>query len=167
MCLSCLLRVLFLYIKTPYNTCLSIVGIEFIRKLIREEKCRITRQYVKYFIKALNLRRGKFSLLLDVWCVTRIRIRLIICCCTLRFLGTYGVRCFLFGIVWLMPSSVMWLLQVWAGDKLGREIQRRWSVIRFCLQYTIWRERSGRCFQGKERPIVHIHYLFLGLYIFG
>ena len=73
----------------------------------------------------------------------------------------------LFGLLWVMPQSVIDLLSSWQGSFSGHRSIDLWRVVPHCVLCCIWRERNSRCFEGKEQSISELfffdNYLFLNL----
>jgi hypothetical protein len=67
----------------------------------------------------------------------------------------------LFGIVWVMPRTILELLDCWQGCFGKHRNFMIWRVIPHCLMWCIWRERNGRSFENCERSYVEIKYFFL------
>uniref|UniRef100_A0A2N9GHH3 Uncharacterized protein n=1 Tax=Fagus sylvatica TaxID=28930 RepID=A0A2N9GHH3_FAGSY len=54
----------------------------------------------------------------------------------------------LFGVSWVMPSSVLELLACWQG-RFGRHCSSEiWNAIPHCLMWCLWSERNARTFEG-------------------
>ena len=67
----------------------------------------------------------------------------------------------LFGVTWVMPISVLDLLECWQGS-FGRHRNSSISrVVPHCLMWCIWRERNGCSFEDCERSYVEIKLFFL------
>ena len=56
----------------------------------------------------------------------------------------------LFGVHWVMHSSVRGLLLNWGGFPIGRKREKAWKVALLCLFWSIWRERNRRAFENCE-----------------
>uniref|UniRef100_A0A2N9IMT1 Reverse transcriptase zinc-binding domain-containing protein n=1 Tax=Fagus sylvatica TaxID=28930 RepID=A0A2N9IMT1_FAGSY len=67
----------------------------------------------------------------------------------------------LFGVVWVMPRTILELLECWQGCFGKHRNILIWRVIPHCLMWCIWRERNGRSFENCERSYVEIKYFFL------
>ena len=67
----------------------------------------------------------------------------------------------LFGFQWVMPEGVMELLDCrWFGS--GRsKTKKLWKSIIHCVFWCLWWERNYRAFEGKERHMLEIKWLFL------
>jgi hypothetical protein len=56
----------------------------------------------------------------------------------------------LFGVEWVMPSSVLDLLSGW-GTLMGRgPVFRIWKQVPFCVLWSLWRERNSKLFEDVE-----------------
>jgi hypothetical protein len=59
----------------------------------------------------------------------------------------------LFGVEWVMASSVLELLSGW-GTLLGRgTVNRIWKQVPLCVLWGLWRERNSRLFEDVEVPV--------------
>ena len=56
----------------------------------------------------------------------------------------------LFGLSWVLPSSVRELLSSWHGSFLGRKRKKVSRAALLCLFWTVWKERNNRVFDNKE-----------------
>ena len=56
----------------------------------------------------------------------------------------------LFGVQWVMHSSVRGLLLSWGDFLVGRKRKKAWKVTPLCLFWSIWRERNRRTFENCE-----------------
>ena len=56
----------------------------------------------------------------------------------------------LFGLSWVLPSSVRELLSSWHGSFLGRKRKKVSQAALLCLFWTVWKERNNRVFDNKE-----------------
>lgn len=57
-------------------------------------------------------------------------------------------------------------LKAWESVKVSRRLRKQWVKTPHCVWWSIWKEQKGRCFEGKERGLVHFVFLFLGLLFF-
>jgi len=56
----------------------------------------------------------------------------------------------LFGVEWVMPSSVVDLLSAW-GTLLGRgPVHCIWKQVPLCVLWGLWRKRNSRIFEDVE-----------------
>jgi hypothetical protein len=56
----------------------------------------------------------------------------------------------LFGVEWVMPSSVLDLLSGWS-TLLGRSpVLRFWKRVPLCVMWGLWHERNSRLFENME-----------------
>ena len=51
----------------------------------------------------------------------------------------------LFGVPWVLPSTVKDVLLSWHGSFVGR-LKKVWYAAPLCLFWTVWRERNSRAF---------------------
>jgi len=74
----------------------------------------------------------------------------------------------LFGVEWVMPSSVFDLLSGW-GTLLGRgTVNRIWKQVPLGVLWSLWRERNSKLFEDVEVPVgtlcrnvLHILYIWV------
>ena len=66
----------------------------------------------------------------------------------------------LFGIYWVMPMSVLGLMDCWQGNLGGHRNIDIWRVVAHCLMWCIWRECDARSFEDYESTIVELKLLF-------
>ena len=52
----------------------------------------------------------------------------------------------LFGVQWVMHSSVKRNLLGWHGSFVGKKREKAWTTAPLCLMWTIWKERNRRAF---------------------
>ena len=57
-----------------------------------------------------------------------------------------------FGIHWVMPGSVAGLLSSW-HQWLGKHNSNIWNLIRGCLMWIVWLERTCRSFENMEKML--------------
>ena len=67
----------------------------------------------------------------------------------------------LFGVSWVMPRTIVELLECWQGCFGKHRNFLIWRVIPHCLMWCIWHQRNGRSFENCERSYVEIKYFFL------
>ena len=67
----------------------------------------------------------------------------------------------LFGVLWVMPRSVVEMLECWQGNFGKHRNCLIWRVVPHCLIWSIWREQNGRSFEDCERSYVEIKLFFL------
>ena len=80
----------------------------------------------------------------------------------------------LFGVEWVMPSSVVDLLSAW-GTLLGRgPVHRIWKQVPLCVLWGLWRERNSRLFEDVEvqvgalcRNVLNMLYLWVSAHSLG
>jgi hypothetical protein len=62
----------------------------------------------------------------------------------------------LFGVEWVMPQSVLELLNSW-GPAIGcGHVKEAWRLAPLCLLWCIWRERNARLFEDVETSMVEL-----------
>ena len=66
----------------------------------------------------------------------------------------------LFGVSWVMPQSVVGLLDCWQGRFGCHRNGYIWLMVPHCLLWCLWREKNSRCFEDKERPISNLKLFF-------
>ena len=66
----------------------------------------------------------------------------------------------LFGVNWVMPSSVVGLFACWQGHFGHLRNGVIWKIVPPCLMWCIWNERNNRCFEDSERAMPDIKLLF-------
>uniref|UniRef100_A0A7N2KTR2 Reverse transcriptase zinc-binding domain-containing protein n=1 Tax=Quercus lobata TaxID=97700 RepID=A0A7N2KTR2_QUELO len=67
----------------------------------------------------------------------------------------------LFGVCWIMPSSVVGLFACWQGHFGRLHNGVIWKVVPLCLMWCIWKERNSRCFEDSERAMPDLKLLFI------
>jgi hypothetical protein len=80
----------------------------------------------------------------------------------------------LFGVEWVMPSSVLDLLSAW-GTLLGHDSAIRiWKQVPLCILWGLWRERNTRLFEDVEvtvgtlcRNVLNMLYLWVSAHSSG
>ena len=72
------------------------------------------------------------------------------------------MMCFLFGVHWVMPRSVVELLTSWSRKFHRPKTKVLWSMIPHCLMWIIWseRKRNNCTFEGNERSIHELKHFF-------
>ena len=66
----------------------------------------------------------------------------------------------LFGVNWVMPSSVVGLFACWQGHFGHLCNGVIWKIVPPCLMWCIWNERNNRCFEDSERAMPDMKLLF-------
>ena len=61
----------------------------------------------------------------------------------------------LFGIKWVVPSSVVDLLFCWY-HWLGKHNSDIWDLVPSCLMWTIWTKRNRRSFENERKTMVQL-----------
>ena len=56
----------------------------------------------------------------------------------------------LFGVSWVLPSSVREALLGWFGPCVGKERKKVWFSAPLCLFWIVWKERNSRAFENEE-----------------
>jgi len=80
----------------------------------------------------------------------------------------------LFGVEWVMPSSVLDLLSGWS-TLLGRgPVLRIWKQVPLCVMWGLWHERNSRLFENMEisvgalcRNVLKMLYLWVSAHSSG
>jgi hypothetical protein len=67
----------------------------------------------------------------------------------------------LVGITWVMPYSVIALLESWRGFIGARRSRDVWGAAPACLMWCIWREQNQHTFEGVELSLPNLKFLFL------
>ena len=78
---------------------------------------------------------------------------LLLFCPIAHSLWMYMLR--LFGINWVMPSSVVDLLFSWY-HWLGKHSSNIWDLVPGCLMWTIWTKWNRRPFEDEEKTVVQL-----------
>ncbi|RVW16810.1 putative ribonuclease H protein [Vitis vinifera] len=71
----------------------------------------------------------------------------------------------LFGVQWVMHSSVKNHLLGWHGSFVGKKRKKAWRAAPLCLMWTIWRERNRRAFDDMEKNDQDIKSIFLYTFV--
>ncbi|RVW13852.1 hypothetical protein CK203_079439 [Vitis vinifera] len=71
----------------------------------------------------------------------------------------------LFGVQWVMHSSVKRNLLGWYGSFVGKKREKAWKTAPLCLMWTIWKERNRRAFDDVERNDQDIKSIFLYTFV--
>ena len=90
--------------------------------------------------------------------------RCCLCCCNAESVDHLLLFCliahslwmymlWLFGIVWVMPSSVVDLLFCWY-HWLGKHSSDIWDLVPSCLMWTIWTEWNWRSFKDEGKTVI-------------
>ena len=56
----------------------------------------------------------------------------------------------LFGVSWVLPSSIREALLGWLGPCVGKERRKVWRSAPLCLFWIVWKERNSRAFENVE-----------------
>ena len=67
----------------------------------------------------------------------------------------------LVGITWVMPYSVIALLESWRGFIGARRSRDVWGAAPACLMWCIWQEQNQRTFEGVKLSLLNLKFLFL------
>lgn len=74
----------------------------------------------------------------------------------------------LFGVSWVLTSSVGETLLSWHGSFMSRKRKKVWQVAHLCLFWTMWKERNNRAFDNEEHLDQGIKVAFLSnLWVWG
>lgn len=65
------------------------------------------------------------------------------------------------GVPWVMPISVLGLLESWRRWSGGSSMGTIWKAILLNLMWGIWREHNAHCFDDRETSIAKLKYLVL------
>ena len=89
-----------------------------------------------------------------------------ICCFIALSLQIFGLFFFaLFGIVLVMPKSVIDFLECWQGHFRCYKVAKVWQVISLRILWTLWHKSCRRKFDGVEWPTFVIEeFLLRSLY---
>jgi hypothetical protein len=68
----------------------------------------------------------------------------------------WNMVCQLFGVMWVMPSSVTDCLGSWRTQKGNRTVMQTWRMVPLCVMWCIWRERNARIFEDRELGILEL-----------
>ena len=71
----------------------------------------------------------------------------------------------LFGVQWVMHSSVKRNLLGWYGSFVGKKREKAWKTAPLCLMWTIWKERNRRAFDDVERNDQDLKSIFLYTFV--
>jgi hypothetical protein len=66
-----------------------------------------------------------------------------------------------FGVLWVMSSNVVELLQCWKTQGQGQSNEAIWKVIPTLLMQSIWRERNRCLFKDRESNVLKLKSFFL------
>ena len=72
----------------------------------------------------------------------------------------------LFGVCWVMPTSVVGLLASWQGRFGHHRNGDIWMVVPHCLMWCIWKERNSRCFEDNDCSMLDLKLLFFRTLIY-
>ena len=67
----------------------------------------------------------------------------------------------LFEVSWVMPRSVLDLLECWQGSFGGHRNGKIWRAVPHCLMWCLWREQNRRNFKDCEQSFIEIKLIFL------
>ena len=84
---------------------------------------------------------------------------LFLVCIKVRML--WNVIFALFGVHWVLHSSMKGNLLGWHGSFVGKRREKAWKAAHLCLMWTLWKERNVRAFNDVERSDQAIKYSFL------
>jgi hypothetical protein len=68
----------------------------------------------------------------------------------------WNMVCQLFGVMWVMPDSVMDCLGSWRAQKGNRTVLQTWRMVPLCVMWCIWRERNARNFEDREIGLLEL-----------
>ena len=69
--------------------------------------------------------------------------------------------------VWTMPKHTADLMSYWMKRGGSKSQKKWWRIIPSCIWWSVWRERNGRCFEDKIRPVHDVKWNCLETLIFG
>ncbi|RVW36606.1 hypothetical protein CK203_072835 [Vitis vinifera] len=64
----------------------------------------------------------------------------------------------LFGVHWVLHSSMKGNLLGWHGSFVGKRREKAWKAAHLCLMWTLWKERNVRAFNDVERGWLSSHF---------
>ena len=67
----------------------------------------------------------------------------------------------LFGVQWVLHSSIKRNLLGWHGAFVGKRREKTWRAAPLCLMWTLWKEINERAFNGIERLNQALKHSFL------
>jgi hypothetical protein len=67
----------------------------------------------------------------------------------------------LFGVVWVMPRSVVEVMASWMGSFRKSSHADVWGAVPLCVMWVLWRERNLRVFEGQERTVLELKLVLL------
>ena len=67
--------------------------------------------------------------------------------------GLWELLFALFGVTWVLPSSVRDTLSGWSGFKLGKKRRKVWNAAPLCIFWAVWKERNRIAFDNEELSI--------------
>ena len=59
----------------------------------------------------------------------------------------------LFGVVWVLPSSIREVLLGWHGSFVGKKRKKTWRAAPLYRFWTIWKERNSKTFDNEGQSI--------------
>lgn len=96
---------------------------------------------------------------IDVYCVERMRRKLIIYC-TVASLLSFGTCSSIFSqFSWVMPRTIKQLQQCWTGKGIGKRKRKIWETLPECIWWVIWKERNQRCFESIYEYLISSSFL--------
>uniref|UniRef100_A0A2N9EXD0 Reverse transcriptase domain-containing protein n=1 Tax=Fagus sylvatica TaxID=28930 RepID=A0A2N9EXD0_FAGSY len=67
----------------------------------------------------------------------------------------------LFGVIWVMPGSVVEVMASWMGSFRKSRHADVWGAVPLCVMWVLWRERNLRVFEGQERTVLELKLVLL------
>ncbi len=67
----------------------------------------------------------------------------------------------LFGVIWVMPRSVVEVMASWMGSFHKVSHADVWGAVPLCVMWVLWRERNLRVFEGQERMVLDLKLVLL------
>ena len=67
----------------------------------------------------------------------------------------------IFGVLWVLPSSVKEILLRWHDTFVGKKRIKVWRAISLCLFWMVWKEINRIAFENEELSIQRMKYSFI------
>jgi hypothetical protein len=67
----------------------------------------------------------------------------------------------LFVVVWVMPRSVIDMLESWRGQKGNRVLMTLWRLVSLCLMWCLWKKQNARSFEDCESDLLNLKKLVI------
>ena len=117
--------------------------------------------YVLQFAKTLYAKKQVFSFILDIYTyISRVYIdHLLFHCTKTRVL--WDLLFTLFGVSWVLPSSVRETLLSWHGSFVGKKCKKVRRAAPLYIFWTVWKARNRLAFNDDVLSIQRLKYLFV------